>query len=206
MKSFIDPLIEKCVFHVYTRGIDRKPIFLTDKHYRSFLRKYERLVSPYVDTYAFCLLGNHFHFLIRIKSNQEIDKLIDLKMLPLRKVPVGLFVSRKIGNLLNSHAQMFNIATSRTGGLFESPFRRKPVDSSQYLTHLIKYIHLNPVTHEIHGNYEFYPYSSYPEYFKFKSRIIDKKEGLFWFGNLEVFEKFHETETSEEKISKLLID
>jgi hypothetical protein len=119
---------------------------------------------------------------------------------------VGLFISRKIGNLLNSHAQMFNLATSRTGGLFESPFRRKPVDSSQYLTHLIKYIHLNPIKHEIHSNYEFYPYSSYPEYLKFKSRIIDKKEGLFWFGNLEVFEKFHETETSELKISKLLIE
>ncbi len=206
MKSFIDPLIENCVFHVYTRGIDRKPIFLSDRHFKSFLRKYERLVSPYVNTYAFCLLDNHFHFLIRIKSKQEIDKLIDLKQQPPRKVPVGIFVSRKIGNLLNSHAQMFNIATSRTGGLFESPFRRKPVDSSQYLTHLIKYIHLNPVKHKIHGNYEFYPYSSYREYLKFKPKIVDKNEGLFWFGSLEIFEKFHETETPENKIANLLIE
>jgi|688.fasta_scaffold298419_2 putative transposase len=207
MKSFTEPLIENKVFHIYTRGIDKKPIFLSDKHYRSFLWKYQKKVSPYVDTFAFCLLGNHFHLLIRVKTYQEIDKLTDLKLLPKPKGSVGLFISRLLGNIMNSHAQMFNRATDRTGGLFESPFRRKPVESLMYLTHLIKYIHLNPVKHEIYGNYEFYPYSSYHEYLKFKPRIINKCEGLNFFGNLEIFEKFHETDTlAEEKISKLLIE
>lgn len=207
MKNFTEPLLENNVFHIYTRGIDKKPIFLSDKHYRSFLWKYQQKVSPYVDTYAFCLLGNHFHLLIRIKAYHEIDKLAELKLLPKPKGSVGLFISRVIGDLLNSHAQMFNRATDRTGGLFESPFRRKVVDSLFYLTHLIKYIHLNPVKHEIYGNYEFYPYSSYREYIKFKPRIINKVEGLSFFGNLEVFEKFHESDTSsEEKITKLLIE
>lgn len=207
MKNFTDPLIENEVFHIYTRGIDKKPIFLSDKHFRSFLWKYQRKVNPYVDTYAFCLLNNHFHLLIRIKTYEEIDKLTLLKSLPKPKGNVGLFISRVLGDLLNSHAQMFNRATDRTGGLFESPFRRKPVDSFRYLTHLIKYIHLNPVTHEIYGSYEFYPYSSYQEYLKFKPRIINKKEGLSFFGNLELFEKFHETDTaSENKIINLMID
>jgi REP element-mobilizing transposase RayT len=206
MKSFINPLIENGIYHVYTRGIDKKPIFLSDNHFRSFLRKYEKMVRPYVDTFAFCLLGNHFHLLIRVKTKQEIDKLTDPRIIALRNTPVGLFVSRRIGNLLNSHAQMFNFATSRTGGLFESPFRRKPIRSSQYLMHLIKYIHLNPMKHEIYGNYEFYPYSSYREYFKLKPKIIAKTEALLWFGNLEIFEKFHETETAEIKNSNLLIE
>ena len=206
MKSFIEPLIENETFHIYNRGIDKKPIFLSDKHYKSFLWKYQKLVSPYVDTYAYCLLGNHFHLLIRIKNEQEIDKIIAKKELKARREPVGLFISRQLSHLFNSHAQSFNRATDRTGGLFDSPFRRKIVDSTGYLTHLIKYIHLNPVKHEIYGNFEFYPHSSYKEYKRYRPRFIDKKEIIDLFGSFDLFEQFHQNETSEKKIINLLLE
>jgi len=59
------------VYHIYNRGNNRQDIFVEERNYRHFLQLYARYVEPVADTYAYCLLRNHFHFLVRIKDEEE---------------------------------------------------------------------------------------------------------------------------------------
>ena len=55
-------------YHIFTRGNNREDIFLEERNYRHFLQLYAKHIMPIADTYAYCLLRNHFHLLVRIKD------------------------------------------------------------------------------------------------------------------------------------------
>ena len=58
-------------YHIYNRGNNKEKIFFEEKNYRHFLKLFDKYLSPYVDVYAYCLMPNHFHFLIRVKMVEE---------------------------------------------------------------------------------------------------------------------------------------
>ena len=60
-------------YHIYNRGNNRETLFVEDRNYRHFLRLYAKHITPVADTYAYCLLGNHFHFLVCIKPSEAPD-------------------------------------------------------------------------------------------------------------------------------------
>src|SRR5687768_9956347 len=60
-------------YHIYNRSIDRKPMFRNDGNFEFFLRKYDSYLSTVLDTFTYCLLGNHFHLLVKIKDLPTID-------------------------------------------------------------------------------------------------------------------------------------
>jgi len=62
-----------CFYHIYNRGINSETIFKEERNYSFFLDKYDLYLSPVVNTFAYCLLGNHFHLLIQIKEQSELD-------------------------------------------------------------------------------------------------------------------------------------
>ena len=69
------PLQHGLTYHIYNRGVNREPIFRSDANYRYFLDLYTHHVGWLVDTYAYCLLGNHFHFLLRVKDVEDLTGL-----------------------------------------------------------------------------------------------------------------------------------
>jgi REP element-mobilizing transposase RayT len=143
------------IYHIYNRGINRTDVFLYPEHYTKFLWLYEKYVDPVAETYAWCLLRNHFHFLLKIKKADEIvhktkGKTISEKL-----------VSLQFSHFFNSYSQSFNYRTKRTGGLFHTPFKRKLVDNPEYFKALVCYIHYNPVKHGFCERIPEYPWSSY---------------------------------------------
>ncbi len=130
-------------YHIYNRGNNGSKIFFEDENYQHFLRLYKKYIPPIADTFAWCLMQNHFHFLVYIKQDEEIYKEDYLK-LPGResKKPIA---SRQFGHLFNAYVQAINKKYKRTGSLLEKPFERKKVTSEDYLKKLIFYIHNNPV-------------------------------------------------------------
>ena len=63
------PLLRPCqYYHVYNRGINGEDLFREERNYRYFLEKYAQYIEPVAETYAYCLLGNHFHLLVRIRD------------------------------------------------------------------------------------------------------------------------------------------
>ena len=59
-------------YHIYNRGINSCNLFEESTNYEHFLRLYEKYILPIADTFAYCLMPNHFHFLVRIKELEEI--------------------------------------------------------------------------------------------------------------------------------------
>ncbi|WP_445665227.1 hypothetical protein [Fodinibius sp. AD559] len=60
------------IYHVYNHGNAEDLIFREDTNYAFFLKRYQKYIPPIADTFAYCLMPNHFHFMVRIKSREEL--------------------------------------------------------------------------------------------------------------------------------------
>ena len=69
------PLRYDTYYHIYNRGVDRGNIFFEEPNYEYFLKLYEKYIVPVADTFAYCLLKNHFHLSVRVKAEDEIKTL-----------------------------------------------------------------------------------------------------------------------------------
>ena len=114
--------------------------------------------------------------------------------------------SSQFSHLFNSYAQAFNKQHKRHGSLFESPFKRKYVDSDQYFQEVVSYIHNNPVHHGFTDNATDYPWSSYHSAISSKTTKLKRTELLNWFGSTENFVKYHQQKRDYITIEKLLIE
>lgn len=76
----MDILEGGCYYHIYNRGINSTNLFRESQNYEFFLRKYALYLTDYVDTYAYCLLKNHFHLLIRVKDIEILEQLSEKKI------------------------------------------------------------------------------------------------------------------------------
>src|SRR3989338_576873 len=161
-------------YHVYNRGVDKMKIFNTEDDYGVFLaRLYENLYQEKVDqtkvkknfcrkllpTGAFslncyCLMPNHFHFLIRQEMNLSISRLI-------LKVCTG-------------YSKYFNRIYNRVGSLFQDQFKSVHVKTNEQLLWLSAYIHSNPSVAKMKIKNQDYPYSSYKDYYNNEEGIVKK--------------------------------
>jgi len=132
--TIITPLVPGTFFHIYNRGNNRENIFHEERNYEYFLKLYANHIIPIADTFSYCLLKNHFHFLVRIKED-----------LPELQSPTDL--SQPFSNFFNAYARAFNRAYGRAGVLFQRPFGRIPVTADSHLIRLVAYIHQNPQKH-----------------------------------------------------------
>lgn len=139
------PLEPENFYHIYNRGINGCTIFKETTNYEHFLALYDKYISPVADTYAWILMGNHFHLLVRIKTPDDIPNPEGFKNLRGLKVMIEKHINHQFSNLFNAYTKAFNKKYDRTGSLFEHTFRRKLIDSVDYLRQVILYIHNNPI-------------------------------------------------------------
>jgi len=178
-------------YHVYNRSVDRKPMFRSDDNYRFFLKQYDYYLSGVIDTYAYCLLGNHFHLLVRIPGMTDLSTFQKLTNLLTGDKTIHQVVSHQFRKLFQSYAQAFNKQQNRTGTLFQTPFKRVQVDSDQYFTHLVHYIHANPQLHGLIDDFRDWKWSSYDSILSNKPTKINKQEVINWFGTVGRYKEFH---------------
>jgi REP element-mobilizing transposase RayT len=209
------PLEHGRIYHVYNRGVNRERIFCSHDNYRYFLNLYVQHVGWLVDTYAYCLLSNHFHFLLRVK---EIDELQDLiggrphQNLTGRRLRThrtktttaadlsGLGLqppSQYFSNFFNAYARAFNPRAHRTGALFQRPFGRIPVTTDAYFAYLVVYIHQNPQKHGFVDDYRDWPYSSYQALASDCTTRIDRATVLGWMGGRDGFDFAHRQDLTQ---------
>jgi REP element-mobilizing transposase RayT len=181
---------EECFYHIYNRSVDKKPMFKSDGNYEYFLKKYDAYLSPVLDTYSYCLLGNHFHLLVRIKS---LTDLTTFQKLSNQTKPKSTHdtISHQFRKLFQCYAMAFNKQHSRVGTLFQTPFKRALVDNAAYFTRLIYYIHANPQMHNLTSDFKEWRWSSYQRLLLENKTKLMKKEVLEWFGTKQQFEEYH---------------
>jgi len=152
---YIQKMDVNTYYHIYNRANGSENLFRKDENYGYFLKKWGEYISPVADTYAYCLMPNHFHFLVKIKTEVELKDLTGFENLS------GL-LKQPFSNLFNGYAKAYNNMYNRKGSLFQRPFKQKPIDSEAYLKEVIFYIHHNPVHHGFTKQMEDWPYSSFP--------------------------------------------
>ncbi|TVR36217.1 MAG: hypothetical protein EA390_00855 [Balneolaceae bacterium] len=188
-------------YHIYNRGADRKNLFWDDEDYKEFIKKFDYYLYPSVQTFAWCLLSNHFHALIRIRTVQEQSSIYSAyKNLFLTGKYHGsqdptnkpFIASNQISHFMNSYTRYINKKRERTGTLIEGPLKRKKVIDETNFLHLVCYIHRNPIHHGIVKDYCEYRYSSFPDFLNGRKSFIETSEVLMSFGGTENFIHAHE--------------
>jgi hypothetical protein len=200
-------------YHIHSRGINRCTVFFEERNYHFFMKRWGRYVEPVADTYAYILLRNHFHALIRTRTAEEQEAW------HAQAQPHGISETRggsnpftpknpsqQIGNLLNSYAKAINKAYARTGSLFQHPFGRIEVTTEAYLRNLVTYIHQNPQRHGLVDDFRLWPYSSYDALRTEKQTQLRRDEVLTWFADRQVFEEVHAQPLEEAVLLPLLLE
>ena len=140
-----DVFVRGHYYHIYNRAVGGGLLFFNPGNYEYCLRLVKRYCQKYgVAVIAYCLMTNHYHFLLR----QETD------------IPLSKFINV----LFNAYVQAVNKQQGRRGTLFEGRFRHVWVDREEYLIHLCRYIHLNPVKAKLVSRPEDWLYSNYLEW------------------------------------------
>lgn len=194
------------IYHVFNRGVASSPIYLNTRAHLRFLDLidyYRFLNTPFsfsqlmsmpkeerekiliglkrenaihVEIFAYCLMPNHFHFLLK----QITDK------------GISVFMS----NLQNSYVKYFNIRNERAGPLFQSMFKGVRIENDSQFLHVSRYIHLNPSTAYIvePENLEDYSWSSLKAYlnesFNKDNYFVNSEAILNFFKNRKDYLKF----------------
>jgi len=192
----IQPLLHGQYYHIYNCGINGERLFREKTNYEHFLRLYEKYIDPIANTYAWCLMGNHFHLLVRIKEVDEINKFLNSIITPDRvQNPVRGNNATKphlyFSHLFNSYSQAYNKMYERHGSLFERPFKRKQIDNENYLRQVVLYIHNNPVHHGFCNHPIEYAWSSFQTGTTNEVANKNRNEVLQWFGGKAVFDASH---------------
>ena len=86
-------LVPGVLFHIYNRGNNRERLFRKRENYRFFLERYRHYLADQVDTYAYCLMPTHFHFLIGVKGTSTLVETDTGKLTPLEKAFRDFFIS-----------------------------------------------------------------------------------------------------------------
>ena len=171
------PLQHGETYHIYNRGNNGETLFRQQRNYRHFLNLYTKHINPIANTYAYCLMPNHFHLLVHInnipnplglnkspRSSSTDPKGFSTSSKPSNTNPTGFkkrTPSQAFSNFFNAYTKAINKAYGRTGSLFENPFHRIPVHDSKYFWNLVIYIHQNPQRHGFVDDFRDWPYTSY---------------------------------------------
>ena len=146
-------------------------------------------------------MRNHFHLLVKIKSEQEWRATLAPEY---RKADAVFDPSQRFSNLFNAYAKWFNQAHGRTGSLFEERFKRIEVTTDAYFTNLIFYIHFNPQKHGFVIDFRDWPWSSFAALLGNQPTALQRQRALDWFDGRDRFDAFHRGVVDECVITPLI--
>lgn len=201
------PLEPGQTYHVWTHANGSENLFREKDNYRYFLERYSYHVHPVADTFAYCLLPNHLHLMIRVREEKVVleylrDKKEDPNLQGFQNLGgFSNWVSQQFSNLFNGYTKAYNNKYNRMGSLFLPNFKRKLVDTKTYFARLIAYIHNNPVHHGFVESLNDWPHSSWHAYLLDKETRINKSEGMAYFRSEENFKTVHRQINMENLIS-----
>lgn len=192
---------ENGIFHVYNRTNNNELLFRSDHNRNFFLSRYRKYISYLADTFCWCLLSNHFHFLLRIKEEKIIRDYLNQKAVKDRTILEKRFLENQINcselvesafkRMFQSYALAFNKCYRRKGNLFYKPFKRVFVNRESHFTQAIIYIHANPLKHGLTDNFENYKWSSWNSIMYDSKSSLAREELFQWFGGKEMMLQTH---------------
>ncbi len=206
----IQPIETGCYYHIYNCGINGVNLFETPDNYQYFMGLYDKYIERVAETYAWCLMPNHFHVLLCIKdenaivANHTTPERVQKPFRGNEANKIQKYITQQFSNLFNSYAQAFNKRNNRHGSLFEKPFKRKLIDNDSYFQNLVLYIHNNPVHHSFCEHPMEWGWSSYLTCLSEKPTKVKRKDVIDWFGDVENFKHVHNNKVDVTKMNEWL--
>jgi REP element-mobilizing transposase RayT len=189
IKNKKEALVPGSIYHIYNRANGSEKLFLSYNNYIHFLEKYFLYISPIADTFCYCLMPNHFHFLVRIKSEEVISSFFERKRITISdELKSEHVLSQQFSNFFNGYAKHFNEQNSRKGSLFMHTFKRIKVEEQNYLLKLIHYIHNNPVEAKLCSYPSEWNHSSFKRLISPDENVLKRNEVIGWFDSVEDFQ------------------
>jgi putative transposase len=172
-------------YHIYNRGVEKQNIFIRLENYHFLLNRIQKYLPSYpISLIAYCLMPNHYHFLLYAKQDGT----------------PGQFIQR----LFNSYTQAFNAEQGRSGTLFEGRAKSKLIFENEYLFQITRYIHLNPVRAGLVSKPQDWIFSNFREFIGVrKSLLFDEDFFKTQFGSPEEYRFFVEVDIPMEIESRL---
>jgi len=174
MPTRITPLMPDTYHHIYNRGVNRQDIFLGEDNMLFFLKRLRKyFANDMAEIVAYCLMPNHYHLLVWIKSADFSATVMQ---------PLGV-----------SYTKAINKQHNRVGPLFQGPFRAIQVGSTEHLLQLARYIHLNPIAAGLVSRPEDWLYSSYRDTIGLRNGTLANPQIILeHFSSAKAYQKFVE--------------
>jgi len=203
-------------YHIFNRTNNKEFLFKEEENYRFFLEQVKKYIVPIADIFSYCLMPNHFHFVLRIKGDNKLKVFVE-KSLKINQIKdlqgfenleglTSKFISQQFSNLFNSYTKAINKKYNRKGSLFTPRFKRKEINAEEYLKQVIIYVHLNPVHHRVSSGFEIFPHSSYRSIISNKATLIARNEIIELFDDLKNFKFSHQIKNVNENLLTEIID
>lgn len=187
------------LYHVYNKVVTGTDLFIEAKDYWNFMERYGKYFSPYFETYAYCLIPNHFHFLIKVRSEKEIKAaIVNEDTIAANNYLSGTsdlnaFIENQFSRCFSGISMKYNNMHNRVGPLFKQGIKRVALNKYRTFEQQMHYIHLNPIHHFLVTKIEDWPYSSYISYISDVKTQLPRLEVLDKFEGVENFISFHQT-------------
>ena len=211
------PLQPDTSYHIFNHANGFENVFRCEANYYFFLEKYRLYIAPIAETYAYCLMPNHFHLVVRIRkreilinnfskvrgfnqrssNNQKATNNINIQnfgkvIIDISDSDIEKYLSKQLANLFSCYTQSFNKVYGRMGSLFIKNFKRVPITDKRHFLNTVVYTHRNPVHHGFCKRYDDWPYSSYNEIVQGTSGDIETVKLLKMAGGIDGFLQIHQ--------------
>jgi REP element-mobilizing transposase RayT len=175
-------------YHIYNRARNGHPLFEDDEACRFFLRLYKTHIVPVAETYAYCLLADHLHLLIRTRTDLERS------------------LYKPFAILFNSYASGYNRHNGYEGRVFLYKLKRIEIRSPACFRDLVCYINQNPWKHGLTDHPGSYRFSSFRSTITTFPTLIERERLIDHFGCAENLSECLHSQVEEGRIKKLLLE
>jgi putative transposase len=182
-------LVEGEFYHLYGRSLAQNgKLFYQARNYDSFLKNFDKYLGAYLDIWAYCLIPNHFHFLVRVK------------------LKVDTTILEKWREFAKHYSQLVNKQENRLGNLFQEPPRFLKIKSQSDLLSMVKYINYNPVYHGLVDKPSDWRYSSQNGAARNRLTNPEINKLMAIFDSRNAFAHYHVQPNEFDSISYCLVD
>lgn len=164
MKTLLEP---GKYYHVYNRAKNGDPLFENEEAYRFFMKLYQVHIYPIAETYAYCLLSDHLHLLIRIREDAT----------------GSLF--KPFALLFNAYSKGYNLHNGKEGRVFKFKLKRTEIRNLPSFFEMIRYVNQNPWRHGVTEYPASYRFSSFRATVTTSPTLVAKEKVQGYFGSNE---------------------
>ena len=181
-------------YHLFNHANGKENLFAEQKNYTFFLQRLAQHILPVCKLYSYCLMPNHFHLVLQVRFNEELQKLWQKQEYSPALSPkqLELKISKTFSNFFSSYTQSFNKVYNRMGSMFIPSMKTQLIEDNITFCKQVHYTHTNPVHHGFTKKMEDWPHSSYKIFFSKSPTKLEREYVLEAFGGLDAFIKYHQ--------------